>query len=288
MKIVTHNSYFHTDDLLAVATLLAKFPGAEVVRSRDPQIMESADAVVDVGQIYDAEKLRFDHHQPGGAGVRANGIPYASFGLVWRAFGQELAGGLEQSKVVEERLAMPIDASDNGVDVSTPNFEGVQEYSVGDYFNTFSYGAETMEEFDKAFFAALPLVQDFLKREITFAQYLVTGWDEVKRIYAESENKKIVVLPDHLPWKRILIPSEALFVISPRPNGQWSAKAVNRDIHTYEIKKRFPMSWGGLSGDALRSVTEVKDAVFCHRNGFMAAAETLEGAKKLAEKALNA
>lgn len=287
MKIVTHNSFFHTDDLMAVATLLLKFPGAEVVRSRDQETIEGADVVVDVGQIYDAEKRRFDHHQKAGAGVRPNGIPYASFGLVWKAFGEELSGGLEEAKVVDERLVMPVDATDNGVDLYTPTFDGVQEYSVGDYFNSFSYGAETMDEFDKAFFTALPLVQDFLKREIAFSKYLVAGWNEVMRIYIESDDKRIIILPAHLPWKRVLVPTEALFVLSPRPNGQWTAKAVSRDIHTYELKKPFPSSWAGLSGESLQKMTEVKDAVFCHRNLFMAVAESQAGAKKLAEMALN-
>lgn len=118
MKIVTHNGRFHTDDLLAVSTLLMKFPDSELVRSRDEKIIESADIVVDVGHIYDPEKLRFDHHQKNGAGEHHNGIPYASFGLVWKQFGEELCGSSDAMKIMEESIVMPVDAIDNGVPIA--------------------------------------------------------------------------------------------------------------------------------------------------------------------------
>ena len=32
-------------------------------RSRDPKVLDECDVVVDVGGVYDPEKMRFDHHQ---------------------------------------------------------------------------------------------------------------------------------------------------------------------------------------------------------------------------------
>ena len=77
IKIVTHSSDFHTDDLFAVATILLALGDTkdfEIIRSRDMSVIETGDYVVDVGGIYDPEKNRFDHHQEGGAGKRDNGI----------------------------------------------------------------------------------------------------------------------------------------------------------------------------------------------------------------------
>ena len=63
-KLVTHNANFHADDIFATATLDLVFKSdIEVIRSRDPNIIESGDIVYDVGQIYDPERNRFDHHQ---------------------------------------------------------------------------------------------------------------------------------------------------------------------------------------------------------------------------------
>ena len=93
MKIVTHSGSFHQDELFAVAALKMIYPDAEIIRTRDPKIIVSGDIVVDIGGISDPEKNRFDHHQDGGAGKRHNGMPYASFGLVWKKFGRQICGG---------------------------------------------------------------------------------------------------------------------------------------------------------------------------------------------------
>jgi uncharacterized UPF0160 family protein len=89
MKIVTHAGSFHLDDLFAIATISLIYPDIEIVRSRDKSEAASADFVVDVGDVNDTEKNRFDHHQEGGAGKREDGTPYASFGLVWKKFGKK-------------------------------------------------------------------------------------------------------------------------------------------------------------------------------------------------------
>ena len=286
MKIVTHSGYFHTDDLLAVATLLLKYPEAEVIRSRDEEVIESADIVVDVGQKYDASSMRFDHHQPSGAGVRDNGIPYASFGLVWKEFGEEVAGGKDKAKIIEDKLIVAVDATDNGVDLYTLLFKNTREYSLGDFFYSFVGEAETLEDLDKVFFEVLSLAKDLLRREIESAKRTADDWREVLKIYDESANKEIIILPANKHWKKILIPTETLFVISPRPDGQWGARAVPKAINSFELKSPFPASWAGLKGGDLSSVSGVSDAVFCHRDRWLANAKTKEGAIALAKIAL--
>jgi len=286
MKIVTHSGYFHTDDLLAVATLLLKYPEAEVIRSRDEEVIESADIVVDVGQKYDASSMRFDHHQPSGAGVRDNGIPYASFGLVWKEFGEEVAGGKDEAKIIEDKLIVAVDATDNGVDLYTLLFKNTREYSLGDFFYSFVGEAETLEDLDKVFFEVLSLAKDLLRREIESAKRTADDWREVLKIYDESANKEIIILPANKHWKKILIPTETLFVISPRPDGQWGARAVPKAINSFELKSPFPASWAGLKGGDLSSVSGVSDAVFCHRDRWLANAKTKEGAIALAKIAL--
>lgn len=288
MKIVTHSGHFHTDELLAVATLLLKYPDAEIVRSRDPKIAESADVVVDVGHIYDPAKFRFDHHQPSGAGEHANGAPYASFGLVWKQFGEELAGGSDEAKIIEDKIVIPVDAGDNGLAVETEIFHGIRNYSIWDYFESFSNGAVSEEDFNTGFMEALPHAVALLKREIRAAQRSVESWREVERIYKASEDKKIIFLPEHLHWKRVLIPTEAIFVIRPRESVKgWTVRGVPDAVHSFNVKKPFPTSWAGLDDGTLADVSGVPGALFCHRNRWIAGAQTREGAIKLAELALN-
>lgn len=64
-KIGTHNGTFHSDEVLACYMLkvLPEYREATVVRSRDPQVLGDCEIVVDVGAVYDHDKLRYDHHQ---------------------------------------------------------------------------------------------------------------------------------------------------------------------------------------------------------------------------------
>src|ERR1035437_2907263 len=135
--IVTHNTKFHCNDVFAVAVMSLVFSDLKIIRTRDENIVKSADIVVDVGGIYDVGKMRFDDHQEGAAGVRENGIPYASFGLVWKEYGEKLSGSVEAAKLIEEKLVLSIDALDSGVSLAKPFFENINYYEICDYIDSF-------------------------------------------------------------------------------------------------------------------------------------------------------
>lgn len=63
--IGTHDLTFHCDDVTACAMLksLDRFKDHDIVRTRDPELLAKADIVVDVGDVFDVDKLRLDHHQ---------------------------------------------------------------------------------------------------------------------------------------------------------------------------------------------------------------------------------
>lgn len=286
MKIATHNGSYHTDEIFAVAALLKKFPGSEIIRSREESVIKSADIAVDVGLEYDPLRLKFDHHMPGGVNGRENGIPFASFGLVWKEYGEEIAGTKEAQEIIEETLVYPIDAIDNGVAFSKPMVEGLHEYTIGDYLKSFSYKADTLQELDEAFVEALEVARDVLEKELAAAQEKVVAWKKVREIYESSNDKRIIVLPETIPWKKILIPTEAMFVITKRYDGTFQARAVPAALNSFELKKPFPKEWGGKSDEDLRKISGVDDATFCHKDLFLAGSESQEGAIKLADLAL--
>ncbi|PWL33382.1 MAG: metal-dependent hydrolase, partial [Marivita sp. XM-24bin2] len=88
--LVTHSGGFHADELLSSVILTRLFPDAALIRSREAAwITPGAGKVIyDVGSVYDADALIFDHHQRPNP-LRGDGRPYSSFGLIWHHFGHE-------------------------------------------------------------------------------------------------------------------------------------------------------------------------------------------------------
>lgn len=66
-RIGTHSGSFHCDEALGCWLLrrTQEFAGAEIVRSRDAEVLKDLDVIIDVGGVYDAGSKRFDHHQRG-------------------------------------------------------------------------------------------------------------------------------------------------------------------------------------------------------------------------------
>ena len=80
-SVATHNGIFHADEVTAVALLRLddRFGNVTVTRTRNAELINSADVAVDVGFVYDVEAGRFDHHQPDYKG------PLSSAGMIYAA-----------------------------------------------------------------------------------------------------------------------------------------------------------------------------------------------------------
>ncbi|NXU11506.1 MYG1 protein, partial [Pardalotus punctatus] len=74
---------------------------AQIVRTRDPQLLAQCDVVVDVGGEYDPGRHRYDHHQRSFTASMRSLRPdkpwstrLSSAGLVYGHFGPEILAGL--------------------------------------------------------------------------------------------------------------------------------------------------------------------------------------------------
>jgi len=296
-KIATHSGGFHSDDVCTIAMLLLMYPDAEVVRTRDPAVLADADFVVDVGTVYDPEKNRFDHHQEGGAGNRDNGVPYASFGLVWKKFGAEFCESQDVADIVERKLVTPIDAFDNGVDLVTPRIEGVHPYRIDQFF--FSMEPTWLEQkegktIDQAFYESVSIAQVLLKREIAQARAEIEALHVIEDMYDSSEEKEIILIDEQYMFdRRLLIQAftshpDVIYIVRKHEGGTWQVVAAVDDIYSFDKRKALPESWAGKSGKDLADISGVEDAMFCHNKLFMCITRTQEGALVLAHKALTA
>lgn len=308
-----HSSNFHADDICATATLrlffkyLDKKIKTKIVRSIDPKVHESATFVYDVGKIYDPKKLRFDHHQTGGAGVRPNGVQYAAFGLVWKHFGvslcalytQERTGKLptrkvatQQAWIIEKRFVSHIDGMDNGQMTYKDMFEDTVPTTIDNYFEMCkvahtSRSTDTKvinKAFDTGFMKLVPFTEMLLENMLAYA--LVKDVDEslALKMYAKAKDKRIVICDRFYGYNYGKLP-EPLVVVYPDARSGWAAKNVRKDENNYEARFYFPKPWAGKVDDELVKETGVSGARFCHNACFLISADTKEAVLAMVQKA---
>lgn len=293
--LFTHNGSFHSDDIFACATLelyLRKHGyGTKVIRSREERDFTRGDFVFDVGGVHDEEKNRFDHHQKGGAGARDNGVPYASFGLVWKKFGVELCGDEATAVEVDKYLVQPIDAHDNGMDVYKRVQEFLDPVTFQDIAGIFhpTEGAEP-QDFDKAFREMVNFAKKILVRAIdqTKEQQSVNVY--MKERYDRISQKSVIIVDRHVGRHAVTVGAvslpEAMYIVYPSRRGEWHVTAARDSMGSTKNRKPLPASWGGKRDEELQKVSGVPDATFCHNMLFLAGAKSRDGAIALAKKAL--
>ena len=291
MVIATHDGSFHADEVFAVAALGLLDEPAEVVRTRDPTALAAADLRVDVGFRDDARAGDYDHHQRGFAAARANGVRYASFGLVWREFGVHVCDGdVEVATAIDETLVQTVDANDTGQRLTEPLVDGVRPFSISAVIGGFNASWDEQLSPDEErvrFDAAVDLARQILAREIAVAASGRRAERIVRAAIAAAPDPRVVELPVNAPWKRVLVPetADALYVIYPKRQG-FGLEAVPGALGSFENRRDLPASWGGLEGSDLVAVTGVQDALFCHAKRFLVVAASHAGITRLAELAL--
>ncbi|MBP6925597.1 MAG: MYG1 family protein [Candidatus Pacebacteria bacterium] len=290
--LVTHNGKFHADDILACAVLQlvldARGETYSVIRTRDPKTILEGDFVFDVGGEYDAERNRFDHHQLGGAGKYESDIPYASIGLVWKQYGEELCGSAEIAGMIEDQIVIPVDADDNGVALFELKGD-VAPFRLQEYFYSFRptwKEGSSDEAFDAGFLKCVAMAKELITRQIKIKQDNEGVVGLFKADYDRANNKKIIELSEEYPWEGVATEyPDTLFVVYPRQDN-WRVGTVRKERFSFENRKDLPASWAGLRDVDLQAVTGVSDAIFCHNGRFLAVAKTRQGAVELAKRAL--
>jgi uncharacterized UPF0160 family protein len=263
---------------------------ARVVRTRDMKIIKKADYVVDVGEIYDPENNRFDHHQVDGAGKRENTIPYASFGLVWKKYGEMLCESVEIANQIEILLVQPVDAHDNGVTLFRELvFKDIFPYDTQNIRKAFLPSwKEKNTDINKIFMQAVSFAMILLRREITRHKDNKEAEEIVIKSYNESKDKRLIIFDDYYGAGKHLVKfPEPLFIVFPSSDGTWILETIGDDKETYKNRKSLPENWAGQSGDSFEKITGVEGAIFCHKNLFLAVAKTKEAILKLAKLALD-
>jgi uncharacterized UPF0160 family protein len=247
---------------------------------------------VDVGVRDDPSSGDFDHHQKGGAGTRENGIPYASFGLVWRHYGEEIcAGDAVAAAQVEAFLVQGIDAIDTGFTLVQPVLDGVRATDVSDLVDAFNPGwdedatdALRLERFEQA----VAFATGVLERAIAAARAAARARGLVEQAIAAADDPRVIELDRSMPWHQAVVTTapDALYVIYPKKADDWRMQAVPVRLGDFTNRRDLPAAWAGLQADELAALTGVEDALFCHTARFLVTARSRDGIRELARQAL--
>lgn len=294
ITIVVHDGTFHTDDVCAVAivALVFKDKKLNIIRTRDEEVIQSADVVIDVGGVYDSGRYRFDHHQKGGAGIRDNGVPYASAGLVWNEFGMILCNGSsEMVNYIDSILIQGIDGPDNGYDMyehPSENNPRYYSYMIKDIINTSRPTPLEDISVDTAFEESVETMKKILTRVIAHSMFYFYGKQKLEEAYSERKSPHYILTDmEYSGWYEFAgNHPELLYMLYPRTTKGWTAKSALKELGSFDPRKPFPEHWRGLRDDELMKVTGVEGARFCHGTGYMIVADTKEALLQLVENAV--
>ena len=261
---ITHGGKFHADDVFSAALLKILNPQINIVRTF--QIPDDFNGIV-----FDIGAGKYDHHQEG-AEVRENGVPYAAFGLLWREFGESILSkclsedqAKEEATYFDEKFIQPLDEDDN-------TGSGNQLASMISIFNP-NWDAD--ESPDRCFSEAVNFAAIILNKEIDRIMSVQRAKEIVEAALANSKDN-IVILPRFAPWKMVLIPSDAEFVVYPSQRGGYSAQVIPMNFDTKESKYDFPKEWAGKPEDELQRISGISTLTFCHKSCFLISAGSLE------------
>lgn len=265
-QALTHGGKFHADDVFSAALLRLVRPDISILRRFS--VPEGFD-----GLVFDIGGGPFDHHQKD-AQVRENGVPYAAFGLLWRELGADLLGEQEAARF-DEAFVQPLDLDDN---------TGCGHPLAG-VIGAFNPSWDSAEDPDACFEEAAAFAGIILKKKLESSRSILRARALVEDALSRCENG-IVQLPRFAPWKSVLIPSEAQFVVYPSQRGGFSAQVVPADEETGAAKCPFPKSWAGQPAEELRRLTGIGTLTFCHNGRFLISAGTREDALRACRQAM--
>ncbi|KAH8821012.1 putative UPF0160 protein C27H6.8 [Xylogone sp. PMI_703] len=223
---------------------------------------------------------------------------------------------------IYENFIEALDAHDNGISVYDP--KGIAAAGLEKKFSEggFSLGAMVgrlnpkwndpvpsdpdlaQQQEDEKFLMASKRIGEEFSRDL---DYYTKSWlparDIVRNAYAkrreyDPEGRILVFDGQSVPWKDHLYTleeedggqSKVLYVLYPEkpvPDSKWRVQCVPVSKDSFESRKPLPEEWRGFRDEKLDEICGIEGCVFVHAAGFIGGNKTFEGAKKMAQKAVD-
>lgn len=317
MLIGTHDGSFHADETTACAIISFLYDNCSIIRSRQPEVLEKADLILDVSGIND--ERHFDHHSKDFTLSRDNGIKYATAGLMWKKFGIEFLKKTATTVLNEQftddilnKAFLRIDAdfmqlvdlNDNGqltshLDELVPTHnEGedlVKEELCGFMQSIpdvpylvamMNVPKPTDDHQDKNFMMTVKILKTLLVNAASNALITEKGIDKVLKAYTGGE---ILIMHEKLPWTSAVfsypeIFKDCLLAVYPDRSGRWRVQSLPvSKAQRFKNRLSAPKSWRGLNYEDLDKACGLENTCFIHKTGFTGGALYFEDNLKLAK-----
>jgi uncharacterized UPF0160 family protein len=306
MIVVTHSGKFHADEVAAYTILRVIYPDINVIRSRDQDVIDNSDIVIDVGQVYDPLRNRFDHHQRG-CDERFNinsMISMSSAGMVYKTYGRKFLEKMTKTNDLEElfetiyfKVIQEIDALDNGMKqsesklnyyinsgvtsmVSKMNGSNIYDHTeqmtlfkeASDYIlQNMKYQITYFSERQKIYHKDRIVISDAMKNRFDISE---TG--EILKVDSYCHNGLTCIIryeQEHFDMDE----KNIKFIIYPSEKG-WMVLTISKDF--VSRKKLMPIN------DLQLLLSDPEKLIFVHNKLFIASATDLNTAIEIAQLSL--
>lgn len=317
LLIITHDNAFHLDDVIACFILKKIYPDSRIIRTRDRDIIETGDIVVDVGGVFDPLRMRYDHHQKGFEETYDSNysIKLSSAGLVYKYHKMEFIKALNLSfadpsysmlfsSILYDIYFVSVDANDNGIDIA--DSVRYNERSLDSMtkcflpYNLSPNGTYAQHESIRyaAFCEAMEYMGADLVRQCTsLASTINSHAEEIRSAFESIKDKEtLYLIMEKGFWTKELIYyynklyNKQIYVIITRKKGPsgyvYSITALPAPGIKYAPKIPLCKEWRGIRDKDLATISGLKDANFVHATGFCGSANTLQTAITMVEMSI--
>ena len=262
--IGTHSDYFHLDEVVAVMMLKKIHPDYTIIRSRDADVLDKCDILVDVGEIYDHKRCRYDHHQHDfnhfyDVRSQRKKIPMSSAGLIFKHYGDLYVGKFTADvspsllSYIYHNVIEAVDAVDNGININ-PRKSICKQTTL----NTIISSLNADDPFDhkiqaNRFNDAVAMIDSIMSLVVTdlvkkFSQRKA-DYDYIVNYFSSSDipDRRILISDKYLNTIYSTLPKyerdhghEILYHIYKATTNKWRIRAVSERPGSFGVRKLLP------------------------------------------------
>ena len=315
MKIGTHSGRFHADEVHACMLLkyLYNIEGEEIeiIRTRDYDILNQCDIVVDVGGVYDPRNRRFDHHQKECNETLNDecNVPLSSFGMVYKYYGEEFIEyildeidedildknhdivDIIYNKIYHEYVK-EIDANDNGYSNLKDEFVDKNVFKFNKKITmpgiVFRYNGDNVYNSDEQLRRFMDAGEVCWNTFMLYVEHCAKEIIELENdrlpmteCFNNRDNPRILIMDKNMKTYRthlneLDVNKEICFIVYPKGN-EYGVSSIQEKHFINKVDLADPEMMKKEIGD---------DFVFIHKNLFCGSAKTKESAIKICERSL--